>query len=65
MHVNVFFLFQPDVLWGRTREELANLLSTQPVRGWEGMSIRSLGEIIWSSLVFLGTYYMEVIILLP
>ncbi|XP_014796826.1 PREDICTED: uncharacterized protein LOC106887672 [Calidris pugnax] len=48
-----------DVLWGRTREELENLLITRPVGGWEGMSIHSLGEIIWSSLVFLRSYYTE------
>ncbi|KFQ35730.1 Rho guanine nucleotide exchange factor 7, partial [Mesitornis unicolor] len=45
--------------WGRTREELANLLTTQPISGWEGMNIHSLGEIIWSSLVFLRSYCME------
>ncbi|NWX51065.1 ARHG7 factor, partial [Steatornis caripensis] len=48
-----------EVLWGKTREELVNLLITQPISGWEGMSIHSLGEIIWSSLVFLRSYYME------
>ncbi|KFP98544.1 ARHG7 factor, partial [Haliaeetus albicilla] len=47
------------VLWGRTREELVNLLITQPISGWEGMNIHSLGEIIWSSLVFLRSYCME------
>ncbi|XP_035758040.1 uncharacterized protein LOC118453088 [Egretta garzetta] len=50
-----------EVLWGRTREELANLLVTQPISGWEGMNIHSLGEIIWSSLVFLRSYCMEVV----
>lgn len=63
MHADVC-LFQTAVLWGRTREELANLLITQPISGWEGMNIHSLGEIIWSSLVFLRSYCMEVIILL-
>ncbi|NXJ90517.1 ARHG7 factor, partial [Corythaixoides concolor] len=48
-----------EVLWGRTREELANLLVTQPISGWEGMNIHSLGKIIWSSLVFLRSYCME------
>ncbi|XP_064326367.1 rho guanine nucleotide exchange factor 7-like [Phalacrocorax carbo] len=52
-------LFQTEALWGRTREELANLLITQPISGWEGMHIHSLGEIIWSSLVFLRSYCME------
>ncbi|NXC15366.1 ARHG7 factor, partial [Corythaeola cristata] len=47
------------IRWGRTREELANLLITQPISGWEGMNIHSLGEIIWSSLVFLRSYCME------
>ncbi|KFV60168.1 Rho guanine nucleotide exchange factor 7, partial [Tyto alba] len=47
------------ILWGRTREELANLLIMQPVSGWEGMNVHSLGEIIWSSLVFLSIYCME------
>jgi len=63
MHANVC-VFQTEVLWGRTQEELANLLITQPISGWEGMNIHSLGEIIWSSLVFLRSYCMEVIILL-
>ncbi|NXW05853.1 ARHG7 factor, partial [Fregetta grallaria] len=58
MHANVR-LFQTEVLWGRRREELANLLITQPISGWEGMNIHSLGEIIWSSLVFLRSYCME------
>ncbi|NXT90569.1 ARHG7 factor, partial [Anhinga rufa] len=48
-----------EALWGSTREELANLLITQPISGWEGKSIHSLGEIIWSSLVFLRNYCME------
>ncbi|KFQ77221.1 Rho guanine nucleotide exchange factor 7, partial [Phaethon lepturus] len=48
-----------EVPWGRTREELANLLITQPISGWEGMNTDSLGEIIWSSLVFLRSYCME------
>ncbi|NXA24211.1 ARHG7 factor, partial [Ibidorhyncha struthersii] len=47
------------VPWGRTREELAKLLITQPISGWEGMNIHSLGEIIWSSLVFLRSHSME------
>ncbi|NXP44754.1 ARHG7 factor, partial [Heliornis fulica] len=46
-------------LWGRTQEELADLLVTQPISGWEGMNIHSLGEIIWSSLVSLGSYCLE------
>ncbi|NXX19776.1 ARHG7 factor, partial [Podargus strigoides] len=45
-----------EALWGRTREELVGLLITQPIIGWEGMNIHSLGEIIWSSLVFLRSY---------
>ncbi|KFW06581.1 Rho guanine nucleotide exchange factor 7, partial [Eurypyga helias] len=48
-----------EVLWARRREELANLLLRQPISGWEGMNIHSLGEIIWSSLVFLRSYCME------
>ncbi|NXT42959.1 ARHG7 factor, partial [Pelecanoides urinatrix] len=47
------------ILWGRTGEELATLLITQPISGWEGMDIHSLGEIIWSSLVLLRSYCME------
>ncbi|KGL96950.1 Rho guanine nucleotide exchange factor 7, partial [Charadrius vociferus] len=47
------------VPWGRTREELANLLITQPISGWEGRNIHSLGEIIWSSPVFLRSHSME------
>ncbi|NXJ64912.1 ARHG7 factor, partial [Rostratula benghalensis] len=48
-----------EVLRGRTREELENLLIAWPISGWEGTSIHSLGEIIWSSLVFLRSHYME------
>ncbi|KFZ59143.1 Rho guanine nucleotide exchange factor 7 [Podiceps cristatus] len=48
-----------EVLWGRTREELVNLLITQPVSGWEGRNIHTLGEIIWSSRVFLRSHCME------
>ncbi|NXD10932.1 ARHG7 factor, partial [Nothocercus nigrocapillus] len=48
-----------EALWGRTQEELVDLLITQPIRGWEGINIHSLGEIVWSSLVFLRSYRME------
>ncbi|XP_075629192.1 putative pleckstrin homology domain-containing family N member 1 [Balearica regulorum gibbericeps] len=48
-----------EALWGRTQEELADVVITQPISGWEGMSIHSLGEIIWSSLVFLRSYCTE------
>ncbi|XP_025929872.1 uncharacterized protein LOC112970093 isoform X2 [Apteryx rowi] len=48
-----------EALWGRTREELVNLLITQPISGWEGINIHCLGEIVWSSLVFLRSYRME------
>ncbi|NXI71049.1 ARHG7 factor, partial [Anseranas semipalmata] len=50
---------EAEALWGRTREELLNLLITQPLTGWEGMNIHSLGEIVWSSRVFLRSYRME------
>uniref|UniRef100_K7F393 PH domain-containing protein n=1 Tax=Pelodiscus sinensis TaxID=13735 RepID=K7F393_PELSI len=46
-------------LWGRTRAELRNFLFAQPIAGWEGESIHSLGEIVWSSLVFMRTCHME------
>ncbi|NXL95314.1 ARHG7 factor, partial [Alectura lathami] len=45
-------------LWGRTRDELLSVLTTQPIAGWEG-NICSLGEIVWSSRVFLRSYRME------
>ncbi|XP_050787079.1 pleckstrin homology domain-containing family N member 1-like [Gopherus flavomarginatus] len=48
-----------EVLWGRTREELRNFLFTQPITGWEGRSIHSLGEIVWSSLVLMRSCHME------
>ncbi|NXO46949.1 ARHG7 factor, partial [Aramus guarauna] len=48
-----------EALWGSTQEELAALVTTQPISGWEGMSIHSLGEIIWSSLVFLQSHCTE------
>ncbi|NXI90375.1 ARHG7 factor, partial [Psophia crepitans] len=48
-----------EELWGKNQEELADLLITQPISGWEGMNIHSLGEIILSSLVFLRSYCME------
>ncbi|NWW88237.1 ARHG7 factor, partial [Rhynochetos jubatus] len=48
-----------EVPWARTQEELTSLLLTQPISGWEGMNIHSLGEIIWSSLVLLRSYCME------
>ncbi|NWY00406.1 ARHG7 factor, partial [Nothoprocta ornata] len=45
--------------WGRTQEELADLLITQPISGWEGVNIHSLGDIVCSSLVLLRSYRME------
>ncbi|XP_025053930.1 uncharacterized protein LOC106721907 [Alligator sinensis] len=50
---------QGAALWGRTQEELTNFLITQPVQGWEGRNIQSLGEIVWSSLVLLRSCHME------
>nr|XP_013049720.1 uncharacterized protein LOC106044313 isoform X1 [Anser cygnoides] len=50
---------EAEALWGRTREELLHLLITQPITGWEGTNIHSLGEIVWSSRVFLRSYHME------
>ncbi|NWJ07452.1 ARHG7 factor, partial [Crypturellus undulatus] len=50
---------QDGALWGRTQEELVDLLTTQPIRGWEGVDIRSLGEMVWSSLVLLRSHRME------
>ncbi|XP_039365538.1 pleckstrin homology domain-containing family N member 1-like isoform X3 [Mauremys reevesii] len=50
---------QAEVLWGRTREELRNVLFTQPITGWEGRTIHSLGEIVWSSLVLMRSCHME------
>ncbi|XP_075762377.1 uncharacterized protein LOC102445242 isoform X6 [Pelodiscus sinensis] len=50
---------QAAALWGRTRAELRNFLFAQPIAGWEGESIHSLGEIVWSSLVFMRTCHME------
>ncbi|NXA40286.1 ARHG7 factor, partial [Eudromia elegans] len=51
----------PDAgaLWGRTQEELVALLTTQPISGWEGVNIHSLGDILCSSLVLLRSYRME------
>ncbi|OXB61000.1 hypothetical protein ASZ78_001265 [Callipepla squamata] len=48
-----------EALWGKTQEELLNLLIAQPVAGWEGRNVLSLGEIVWSSRVFLRSYHME------
>ncbi|XP_077693714.1 rho guanine nucleotide exchange factor 6-like [Eretmochelys imbricata] len=50
---------EAEVLWGRTQEELRNFLFTQPITGWEGKSIHSLGEIVWSSLVLMRSCHME------
>ncbi|NXG32858.1 ARHG7 factor, partial [Dromaius novaehollandiae] len=44
---------------GKNTGELANLLITQLISGWEGINIHCLGEIVWSSLVFLRSYHME------
>ncbi|XP_042739231.1 probable pleckstrin homology domain-containing family N member 1 [Lagopus leucura] len=48
-----------EALWGKTQEELLDLLIAQPIAGWEGRKILSPGEIVWSSWVFLRSYHME------
>ncbi|NXC46651.1 ARHG7 factor, partial [Penelope pileata] len=50
---------EAEALWGRTREELLDSLISQPIAGWEGRDISSLGEVVWSSRVFLRSYRME------
>ncbi|GCC23519.1 probable pleckstrin homology domain-containing family N member 1 [Chiloscyllium punctatum] len=52
-------LSKTELLWGKSRRELEEIIRTEPVIGWEGEAIGSLGEIVWSSSVVLHEQYNE------
>ncbi|XP_067826383.1 probable pleckstrin homology domain-containing family N member 1 isoform X2 [Heptranchias perlo] len=52
-------LSQTELLWGKSRRELEKMIYSEPVIGWEGEDIGSLGEIVWSSSAILHDQYTE------
>ncbi|XP_078094870.1 putative pleckstrin homology domain-containing family N member 1 [Mustelus asterias] len=52
-------LSKTELLWGKSRRELEKIIYSQPIIGWEGEDIGSLGEIIWSSSVIFHEQYTE------
>ncbi|XP_067873214.1 probable pleckstrin homology domain-containing family N member 1 [Heterodontus francisci] len=52
-------LSETELLWGKSRRELEKMIYSEPIIGWEGEDIQSLGEIIWSSSVILHEQYTE------
>lgn len=48
--VHTQFVSKPILFWGRTREELNNIILIEPIQGWEGQGIRSYGNVVLSSL---------------
>ncbi|XP_039611525.1 uncharacterized protein LOC120530872 [Polypterus senegalus] len=47
------------VMWEETRQSLQEKIYREPIAGWEGPSVLSLGEAIWSSLVYLQDNYTQ------
>ncbi|XP_038630037.1 probable pleckstrin homology domain-containing family N member 1 isoform X1 [Scyliorhinus canicula] len=52
-------LSETELLWGKSRRELEKIICSEPVIGWEGEAISSLGDIVWSSSVILHEQYTE------
>ncbi|XP_043919525.1 rho guanine nucleotide exchange factor 7-like [Protopterus annectens] len=50
-------MMQAPVLWVKTRQEIHKQIYQEPVNAWEGADIRSLGEIMWSSVVQLRNHH--------
>ncbi|XP_078414002.1 putative pleckstrin homology domain-containing family N member 1 isoform X1 [Cetorhinus maximus] len=50
-------LSETELLWGKSRRELEEIIYSEAIIGWEGEDIRSLGEIVWSSSVVLQEQY--------
>ncbi|XP_068096855.1 probable pleckstrin homology domain-containing family N member 1 [Hyperolius riggenbachi] len=48
--VHTQFVSQPILFWGRTRENLNDMIMIEPIHGWEGQEIRSYGHVVMSSL---------------
>ncbi|XP_051895430.1 probable pleckstrin homology domain-containing family N member 1 isoform X1 [Pristis pectinata] len=48
-----------ELLWGKSRRDLEKIICTEPIIGWEGEDIRSLGEIVWSSSAVLQDKYTQ------
>ncbi|XP_072888510.1 uncharacterized protein [Hemitrygon akajei] len=52
-------LSRVELLWGKSRGDLEKIICTEPILGWEGENIRSLGEVVWSSSAVLHNKYTE------
>ncbi|XP_059807642.1 probable pleckstrin homology domain-containing family N member 1 isoform X2 [Hypanus sabinus] len=52
-------LSRVELLWGKSRGDLEKIICTEPILGWEGENMRSLGEVVWSSSVVLHNKYTE------
>lgn len=59
----IFFLFQPILFWGRTRENLNEMILIEPILGWEGREIKSYGNVAMSSLAVMQISHTKVIII--
>ncbi|XP_040282910.1 probable pleckstrin homology domain-containing family N member 1 [Bufo bufo] len=57
--VHTQFVSKPILFWGRTREELNNMILIEPIQGWEGQSIRSYGNVVMSSLAVMQISHTE------
>ncbi|CAJ0962291.1 unnamed protein product [Ranitomeya imitator] len=49
----------PILFWGRTREELNQMILIEPIQGWEGQGIRSYGDVVMSSLAVMQISHTE------
>ncbi|XP_048838881.1 uncharacterized protein LOC125712645 [Brienomyrus brachyistius] len=47
------------ILWGRSRQELHQLVYSKPISSWEGQSAPAYGEIVWSSVVYLHNHHTQ------
>ncbi|KAM9299224.1 putative pleckstrin homology domain-containing family N member 1 [Gastrophryne carolinensis] len=48
--VKTQFVSKPVLFWGRSRENLNEMIMIEPIQGWEGQDIQSYGKVVMSSL---------------
>ncbi|XP_077314238.1 putative pleckstrin homology domain-containing family N member 1 isoform X1 [Lithobates pipiens] len=48
--IHTQFVSKPILFWGRTRENLNEMILIEPILGWEGREIKSYGNVAMSSL---------------
>ncbi|XP_069598294.1 probable pleckstrin homology domain-containing family N member 1 isoform X1 [Ranitomeya imitator] len=57
--IHTQYVSKPILFWGRTREELNQMILIEPIQGWEGQGIRSYGDVVMSSLAVMQISHTE------